>query len=248
VRLLPRIARLTAAAAILAVMASATFIQPSTHAYPTASSQGPRYTYTVHFGSSTYKLAQLVAKMKKQTKGRTLDYRVAKKVFGKGDTRVKWRRQVAAGWWDAGGKLSHISKAERRKVDAFRDRVGQSQLYALQAACTGRSGHERLDPTKEDYFNRNYYNSCQVNIIKRNFSICGLAAGAVGVIFRNPGVTAMMALVGFVCGGTSAWLAAAQENSDVLAVIVMTGGIQKETPRPPGSPVRYQIPVKVVPQ
>ena len=50
--------------------------------------------------------------------GNTMDYRKMKSVFGtKSKMQVDWRRQMAAGYRQAGGKIKHISKAENKAVE-----------------------------------------------------------------------------------------------------------------------------------
>jgi hypothetical protein len=59
-----------------------------------------------------------------------------------------------------------------------------------------------------------------------------------------------MALFMAGCGGSDTWIATAQANSDLHAVIIMTGDINKYYPvhPTPQNPARYQVPVKVKPQ
>ena len=75
-------------------------------------------------------------------------------------------------------------------------------------------------------------------------------AAVIAALVGHPGVSAIMALFVAGCGGANAWIATAQANSDVNAVIIMTGDTHKYYPvhPTPQNPSRYQIPVKVKPQ
>ncbi len=141
--------------------------------------------------------------------GRTLDYRDAKKEFGK---KVSWRRQFAAGWKLGGGKLTHVSKAETKAISKTRKRyqppapVLDARLLQAAPNCRGRTGHELHPGT--DYYHWDYFNSCQTNKIIRNLTWCLGGAGFIGTVAGNPGVAAIMALFMAMCGGAVAWIAA----------------------------------------
>jgi len=219
---------------------------PADLAAPAPTTHHPRVSVT------QYKAMKKVVRVKRKAHGRTLDYREAKKEFGK---KVSWRRQFAAGWKLSGGKLTHVSKAETKAIEKVRrakqpPTPGAAALHLLQAApnCQGRVGHE-LHPNT-DYYHWDYFNSCQTNKLIRNFSWCVGGAGLIAGMLGNPGVGAIMALFIGICGGAVGWISTAQANSDVSAIIVKNGDIVKFEPRnpTPKNPVRYQVPVRISPQ
>lgn len=196
---------------------------------------------------------KMAAKLKSETKGATMDYRKARKIFG---SHRSWRREYAAGWLAAGKKISHVTAAERREIAKARKRhlkprdlrAGSFRLTPDGGSnCRGRSGYVRLDERRSDYFNRYYFDSCQTNVIIRNFGSCMGVAGLLAGLIPNPGTAATAALVIFGCGAASSWVQTAQANSSVSAIIVETGRYVKYTPRTGGAS-RYQTPVKVRPQ
>jgi hypothetical protein len=210
----------------------------------------PNYSHTARVSPTEYKALRLSAKLKKQTRGQTLDYRKAKKIFGKGATRASWRRQYTAGWKTAGGKTSHVSKAERKKIEAERKKYQPKSAIGTLAKCEGKSGYVRLDPSQNDYFNLNYFDSCETNKLTRNIGWCVGIAGGIAMMIPHPAVVAIMSLFVTGCGGTYAWVIAARDNSSLRAVIVKTGNVTKAQPAnpTPQNPVRYQVPVRIVPQ
>jgi len=208
-------------------------------------------THSARVSVKQYKAMKKVVRVKRKADGRTLDYREAKKEFGK---KVSWRRQFAAGWKLGGGELTHVSKAETKAISKTRKRYQPPapplDARLLQAApnCRGRTGHELHPGT--DYYHWDYFNSCQTNKIIRNLTWCLGGAGFVGTVAGNPGVGAIMALFMFMCGGAVAWIAAPQADSDLNAIIVKNGDIVKVEPKnpTPQNPVRYQVPVRISPQ
>jgi hypothetical protein len=210
------------------------------------------YEHVADVSSTEHRALVLARRLKEETPRKTMDYRVAKKVFGSSSRDISWRRQYAAGWKLGGGKVAHVSKAELKKIEKVRKRSQSPVPHpdAQVAACTGVSGHKFLDPKKDDYYHADYLNSCETNRVIRNLGWCVGAAGLIGAMAGHPGVGAIMALFIFGCGGTAGWVSTAQANSDLNAVIVMTGDTHKYYPvhPTPQNPSRYQLPVKVKPQ
>ena len=263
--MLAKLRLLVIALAAMAVLVSVTVAPaPATAAPPrqpdvTLAAAKVNYSHTAKVSVARYNTIKIAAKLKGQTKGKTLDYRKAVKAFGEGASRTSWRREYAAGWKLGGGKISHVSKAELKKIDQERKEhqprssaklSSSADLKAKAPNCSGRSGYVKKNYHTDDWPNWSYFNSCQTNKLIRNFTWCAGGAGLIAAMIAHPGVSAIMALFVFGCGGSAGWISTAASNSTLNAMIVKTGDIVKYYPEKPTptNPTRYQVPVKVVPQ
>lgn len=173
----------------------------------------------------------------KDTKGKVLDYKKAKKHWGKHTT---YRRQFAGAWIAAGGKVTHISKKERKKVNRWVLRApvpAANGMHAQARHCTGRTAYYWVPWT--NYY---YYDSCRTNDFQRNAAFCMTGAGFAAAALPNPGAAVTISLLIAGCATTATWINSAQQNSDVNAIIVVT---QRGYDYSRG---RYVAPVRIEPQ
>ena len=88
-------------------------------------------THIARVSVKQYKAMKKVVRVKEKAEGRTLDYREAKKEFGK---KVSWRRQFAASWKRAGA--SSLTSARPRPRRSRRPGSATSrQLHLWMHDC-----------------------------------------------------------------------------------------------------------------
>ncbi len=111
----------------------------------------------------------------KDTKGRTLDYKKARKRFGKHST---YRRELAAAWLTSGGRIKNISKAESTKVRKYRPTSNKTAAKGLASTgtgtnCTGDTTYFTFGPGAPNYY---FYDSCDTEDIKTGLTLCMIGA------------------------------------------------------------------------
>lgn len=157
-------------------------------------------------------------------KKKTLDYRKAN-TYDKGRTTT--RRQMARGVVAGGGKLTHISKAERAKVMKIKTKTlkkrsssrmsassSRAELRATQ--CKGRNDVVTKKRTPPLFDVRYYFDSCRTDALISSLTTIGIAGGlltAMGAVSVGP-VLIAVASVGAV------WLTHYQKISDIGATWV----------------------------
>lgn len=160
---------------IIAFMAGALAAPKTASAEPVPKASYPSGTRTVTISPKTWnKIKKSAAVTKANLKGErttsTLDYRIAKRTF----SAISSARKFAAGWDWSGGRISHISDYERRKVAWHKQQ--QFMLTPLKV-CRGVS-KQTFDPDWK-YDAWTYLDSCQTNKLIRDrggvLALCGLA-------------------------------------------------------------------------
>ena len=166
----------------------------------------------------------------------TLDYKKANKYDNGRNTA---RRQFAAGWLYWGKRISHISKAERKKVRAYLPTTplpspallrakglltadAKADLLKAGLACTGVSKQDTKswpsygggDMTADFYFN-----SCDTDIIIAAGGVAAVLAGVIGAMVKHAAATGIIAVVGGIMGLGAVWFDYCQRRSGVDATI-----------------------------
>lgn len=201
------------------------------------------------------KLARDARNKAMRADGMAMDYRRMKTIFGtKSKTRIGWRREMAAGFRQAGGRLTHISKAEARLVERRR-----RQIYASDALlardqsstrrkpdpggdCKGRTGTVVKGKTSYQYLD-----SCEVIDLTYAWGTCASTMGAIGFFASSSKRVSWPAyLIGAFCVYWAGELARAAAKSDDHAIYIQTYKAEAYRPYPGG--VRYHIRTTVHPQ
>ncbi len=204
----------------------------------------------VTLSATQWKAAKLVTSTRNSAVskgGGTMDYRKAKKIFATNKIYgTDWRRQMAAGYRQTGGKILHISKAENKKVEAVRKKLygkkkarllSDTPVRAFGPHCTGKSGKVVINKHES----HTYFNSCQTNDIAYAWAGCVATMGAVikWLAKKVPQAEIPAYLVGGFCTLELGTVKRAQENSGVKAIFVRMYQQQTYIPYPGG--VRYFI-------
>lgn len=245
--MLHRLSNLLVALVALAFMASLLAPLPARADSGGGRSDAPAVRHTVSISTTQYKAVKYGVRAAKTAKGRTLDYRQARKVFGK---KVSWRRQFAGGWLGGNSKLTHVSSAERKAIAREVRKHHGVAAQTINKKCMGWSGWKK--PANQNYWNDWYYDSCRTNLIVRNLTWCvgsaGMLAGWIGS--ASAGTAAIISLLVFGCGAAIPWITTAQANSAVSAIIIRTGDVSTQLPKnpTPQNPRLYQVPVIIYPQ
>jgi len=216
------VTRILKALLAVAVVCSVALVAPPAGATPVTSQSTQPVVYKHRASVSKAQMRGLrIARtvILKDTKGKVLDYRKSKKHWARHTT---YRRQFAGAWIAAGGKVTHISKAERKRVNRWvlRAKGTHSSTAGLTTQarnCTGDTVYYRIGAV--NYY---FYDSCKTNDFKRNVAFCMTGAGFAAAAFPNPGVAVSMALLIAGCAATGSWISTAQENSDKNAILVIT--------------------------
>lgn len=162
-----------------------------------------------------------------------LDYAKAIKAVGGTRTKAKYRRQYAAGFWFSGGKLYHISHAERLLVKKYIPKTGPSTASANLISgpvmnsggtnCTGVNKEVVYDNRDNGQGGRyiwvkSWYDSCRTRNIVWSMGSVALALGAIGYHYKpsEPVTYTLGALLGLGSG----YIALQASNSNVAAVII----------------------------
>lgn len=179
-------------------------------AHPDANQPEYHHKYTIKLSKIEKSAAVRAGKINAATKGKTLDYRVAKKYYKGSAHPHNWPRQFAAGVLAAHGHISHISSKELSKVKHI-----ERSLFAAPR-CTGKSGASVL--LTYWYPIRVRLNSCQTNIAIDIAEGCIPLAGA-GIVF-DPGIVGKAAVVTAMveCGLNLVMLKLAKDVSPLGAV------------------------------
>jgi hypothetical protein len=204
----------------------------------------------VTLSTTQWKAAKLVAKARNSAVskgGGTMDYTKVKKIFAANKKYgTDWRRQMAAGYRQTGGKIKNMSKAENKKVETLRKKIyGREKPRRTMTGsrlsfgpnCTGKSGKVVINKRES----HTYFNSCQTNDIAYAWAGCVATMGAVikWLAKKVPQAEIPAYLVGGFCTLELGTLKRAQENSSVKAVYVRMYQAQTYIPYPGG--VRYFI-------
>ncbi|MCW2804311.1 MAG: hypothetical protein JWN06_2528 [Propionibacteriaceae bacterium] len=188
-------------------------------------------------------------------KGSTMNYTKMKKVFGtKNSLLVDWRRQMAAGFRQAGGRITHISKAEKKKIEAKRKKVyGKRKPLAGAAVsgmvsptsspCLGRSGKAIVNRNET----HKYYNSCETKDLEYYWGGCVLAMAFIGKFTEKAKkIDLPRYLIGSFCGFEAAQIKRAADRSSTGSIYLRT--YREEAYMPYPSQVRYSITYTLIPQ
>lgn len=213
----------------MTVLAGAELRAPAAHAEP-AKPYGDTNIW-VHYTASHTKLAvaSMSAKTRNSTDTNTVDYRKAIAYFKTSSSNhTTWRRQWGAGWLDGGGKISHITAGELKKVKAVRSSLRalvQAGAQPFSPNCKGinkvtnphNQGTGPIFTSTTSY----YFNSCRTNGLIADAGVCA-AALAFGSIAagKNPWIKALIAMGIFICAATTAQVTAAKSNSSVGSIII----------------------------
>lgn len=223
---------------------------PAQASPPQPTPDGASNRTSVTLSTTQWKAAKLVTKARNgavSTAGGSMDYTKVKTIFAANKTYgTAWRRQMAAGYRQTGGKIINISKTENAKVEALRKKLygkkrpragATSSFMAFGPDCTGRSG--RVVINKQE--SHTYFNSCQTNDLVYAWAGCVAAMGAAIRWFakKAPKVEIPAYLVGGFCTLQLGTLKRAQSNSDVKAIYVRMYQQQTYVPYPSG--LRYLI-------
>lgn len=158
-------------------------------------------------------------------KRKTLNYVTANK-YDKG--RVTARRKFAAGYWWAGGRITHISKAELAKVKTYRPKHKRPRgaasfastdgaLNAQIARCTSRSAvYKHVNGSK--FYNVIFYNSCETKAVIDALNSAALLAGVVALVQPEAAPLSGAVAALLVIGGTTVSYYA--DISEVNAIVV----------------------------
>ena len=144
--------------------------------------------------------------------------------YDKGHTTL--RREYARGVRAGGGHLSHISKAERKKVMSIKPRDhGRYKKMAVKAVapaavkCEGLSVRWKEDPKGPSFTSYWYMNSCETNAaVDWAFTVGTLGGVVTALIWEVPiaGEVAAAITIYSLVGWSR--MPQAQKNSDVNAI------------------------------
>lgn len=179
-------------------------------------------------------------------RGTQMNYRKMKTVFGtKNAMQVSWRRQMAAGFRQAGGRIVYISKAENRQVEAMRKRIYRNRSphrigttvdrAAFKVTCKGRTG-----TVVRGNYTYQYLNSCEVIDLLWAWGGCVSAMGALGFVAGGEKRVSWPAYaVAAICGYQAGVIAKEAQKSANGAVYIRT--YKQEAYQPYPGQVRYFI-------
>lgn len=206
---------------------------------PLMQGQPPTYHwYWRHASATEWKYIKLARATHDANDSGTLNYRIAKRKFG---SHVSWRRQYAAGWKIAGGRISHISSAELSKVKAVMNKYRRTAAsFSVQPMATNCHGVTKKTGTSPWKY---YLNSCDTNKLYEYLGLCGIAGGLVARFVPRVG-TVIGPLMIAACGAIGLQIVTAQNNSTLHAIIIEV----KDMGTYYGDGGGEQVEVKVVPQ
>lgn len=212
---------------------------------------------TVTLSTTQWKAVKLVTKARNDAVtpgGASMDYAKVKRIFAVNKTYgTDWRRQMAAGYLQAGGRITDISKVEKAKVNAMRKKMygkkrvsgAARSLKDLSPYCTGKSGKVVVNK-HESHTN---YNSCQTDDLVDLWTGCmGLMGSAVALATKKkvPKLAIPAYVIGVFCAAERKVLTRAQRQSKDRAVYIRMYQQQTYVPYPGG--LRYYITYTVEPQ
>lgn len=156
-------------------------------------------------------------------KTHVLDYAKANR-YDQG--HVTFRRLFAAGWLTAGGRITHISSAERKKVHSYvrrGDPFSSSRDHLGRKHCTGQnkvvtSGtHVSIYHMRVHRYTAQWYDSCQTNLILFTFGTTAAVAAALAY-FIQPAAP-FLVVFGTLVAVYAAYIDYRRNLSDVGAII-----------------------------
>jgi hypothetical protein len=197
-----------------------------------------KYKHTPSVSKSQMVGLKIARSVANSTKGRTLDYKFARKKFG---SHYIYRRQFAGSWVAAGGSIKNISAAERKKVYKYRirARVSSAAISAKAGNCTGDTAFFSFGSGSSSY---HFFDSCATNNLKANLTFCMTGAGFTAALFRHEGVSVSVSILIAACGVSSTWISTAQSNSAKNAIVIICQNFYNY------SNGRYRSPVVIKPQ
>lgn len=220
-------------ALLTAVLSAALFVGAVPDTVPPAAAVSRHATFSAAKGTTITKAQARKARIAGHIAGAAatagssvLDYAAAKK-HDSGEAQV--RRKFAAGWVIAGGRIAHISRAERSKVDAYVDAHGGC-LSCRPAAepgtpparpdpggrvCTGRSERTyRFSgvPTLATWQSADLYlNSCETDDLILQLDDISIEGGIVSLLMTT---TAALVIPGVIAGVVSGIFALTSNHVD----------------------------------
>lgn len=211
----------------------------------------------VTLSAAQWKAATLAVKARNSAlnaSGSKMNYRKMKIVFGtKSAARVSWRRQMAAGFRQAGGRIVYISKAENAAVERVRKSIYQNRLphrmlsaeadsVNFRASCRGLSGTVVKGNTTWQYLN-----SCEVVDILWAWGGCVAVMGAISHFAGEEKRVKWPAYaIGAWCGYQASIVGKEAQKSEYGAVVVRTQ--RQEAYQPYPGQVRYSVRIETYAQ
>jgi hypothetical protein len=182
----------------------------------------PRYTDRRDIPAREQADIALAVRLARHTVHRNvLDYRAAD-TYDRG--RVTFRRKFAAGVLVSGGRITHLSKAERRRVRAYIPKGDPYRALPHDARdrpkCQGYSG-DLVRKKPRPRHTEVWYNSCQTALII--FASTSIAA-LVGVLGVFPLLTFTAVVVSAIVALGTAYIAYRRDLSPVMSISAWVRG------------------------
>lgn len=227
--------RMLAVITVAAIALIPGLISPAaSHASPTAtplSSSSGRPGYVHHQVSNwTLRIIRAGAKSRVSTNSRWINHRKVRKYFG---SMITNRRRFEAGWRKGGGHITNISAAESRAVNRVKNSLtartmrSQAAQPMLSPNCRGTTktvdGQIAGNPVFFKSITHQWFNSCDTTKIKYGYESCAAGYGlGMVLVGGNKWMMVLMAIGVFICTVGTAEVSAAQDNSNLNAVIIDT--------------------------